>query len=109
MMVKNEKQLLFSLTLLMFIFGPFSAATASPKTVEGERIARQLCAGCHIVAEDGKGSDTIPSFPGMANNAAYTENRLRGWLFNPHPPMPAIHLTNDEVDAIIAYIRSLKK
>ncbi len=34
---------------------------------------------------------------------------LRAWLADPHPPMPKFDLTRAETDAIIAYIKSLKR
>ena len=45
----------------------------------------------------------------IANDPMVTENGLRAWLADPHPPMPKFDLTRIEIDAIIDYITSLKR
>ena len=35
------------------------------------------------------------------------EGYLKGWISNPHPPMPNFNLTRQTVDDLVAYIRSL--
>lgn len=82
---------------------------ASADVAAGGALARKLCANCHLVGDTGRASDAVPSFQAMANNSAFTDRRLLAWLFDPHPPMPSIHLSTQEIDDIVAYIRSLKK
>ena len=83
------------------------AAAADPD--EGARLARQWCTSCHIVAPGTGGSDAAPPFQMIANDPKVTEGGLRAWLADPHPPMPRFDLTRAETDAIIAYIKSLKR
>ncbi len=93
-----------------FLFGTSalaSAASADPD--EGLRLARQWCTSCHIAAPSTGGSDAAPPFESIANNPLVTEEGLRAWLFDPHPPMPKFDLTRTEIDDIIAYITSLKR
>jgi mono/diheme cytochrome c family protein len=87
--------------------GLATAAAADP--AEGLRLARQWCTSCHIVAPGSGGSDAAPPFQAVANNPGVTEGGLRAWLADPHPPMPRFDLTRAETDAIIAYIKSLKR
>ncbi len=92
-----------------FLFGASalaSAASADPD--EGLRLARQWCTSCHIVAPSTGGSDAAPPFETIANDPMVTEDGLRAWLADPHPPMPKFDLTRTEIDTIIAYIKSLK-
>ncbi len=84
-----------------------NAAFADPD--EGLRLARQWCTSCHIVAPSTGGSDAAPPFETIANDPMVTEGGLRAWLANPRPPMANFDLTRTEIDAIIAYINSLKR
>ncbi len=94
-------------SLMIGALGLASAASAEP--AEGLRLVRQWCTSCHIVAPGTGGSDAAPPFQTIANDPNVTEGGLRAWLANPHPPMPRFDLTRAETDAIIAYIRSLKR
>lgn len=86
-----------------------AAGVAAAADVEaGRALARQWCGGCHLVGPDGVGVDAAPPFPKMANDPAYTPTRIRGWLASPHPPMPDLHLTRTEIEAISSYLESLK-
>ena len=77
--------------------------------VTGRALAMDLCSGCHLVAagQPGPVSDGVPAFATLARNASLTDEDLRGFIMNPHPPMPRVSLTATELDAIVAYIRSL--
>ena len=78
-------------------------------TTEGRTLAMEWCSSCHLV-EPGQAmatSDVAPSFPEMANNPAYTEERLRSWLWAPHPPMPDFDLSRYEIESLVNYITSL--
>lgn len=75
---------------------------------QGETLVRQWCEACHHAGGNRSASDIAPPFGQIANDAAYTDTRLRGWLHEPHPPMPNFELDRRSIDNIIAYIRSLK-
>ena len=93
--------------LLLGTLGLASAASADPD--EGLRLARQWCTSCHIVEPGSSGSDAAPPFETIANDPVVTENGLRAWLADPHPPMPKFDLTRIEIDVIIDYITSLER
>ena len=84
-----------------------SAAAAGDKD-QGRRIALNWCVECHQVEDQAPASDLAPPFPAIANDPTYTDARLRGWLSDPHPPMPNIQLSRQEIDDLIAYLRSLR-
>lgn len=75
----------------------------------GRRLATQWCASCHIVAPGTGGSDAARPFPSIANDPNFTEQGLRAWLADPHPPMPNLDLSRAQVEDIIAYLKSLRR
>jgi cytochrome c len=76
---------------------------------DGLRLARQWCAGCHSVGETDQGTDAAPSFASIAKNSGTDTAWLRAWLTSPHPAMPDMNLSRDEIDDIVAYLSSLSK
>lgn len=74
----------------------------------GQELVQQWCKACHLADGNGNASDVAPPFGQIANDPAYTDARLRGWLHEPHPPMPKFELDRHSIENIIAYIRSLK-
>jgi mono/diheme cytochrome c family protein len=73
----------------------------------GERLAQQWCANCHVI--DGSGpSSTLPQGPPSFGVAASHLNpgELRAFLKHPHGQMPDLALTRSEIDDLIAYIES---
>ncbi|MBL8665779.1 MAG: c-type cytochrome [Candidatus Odyssella sp.] len=101
------------------LFGLLAAAAwASPAFAQqqpdariGERLARQWCASCHLVAADQRAPapDTAPPFASIAARPSATPGALRTIIQMPYPRMPQIALTRDEVEHVIAYIASLKR
>lgn len=74
----------------------------------GGQLARQWCAACHLVeAAQTSASDAAPSFLSIARDPAKTRAGLEVWLADPHPPMPNLSLSNQEIDDLITYIQSL--
>lgn len=98
---------LIPLATLSLLLAAVPAARAQDDRVRGARLADELCSGCHLVAEGGHGSanDGIPSFKTIASSDR-SDAELRVWLTDPHPPMPRMPLSEREIAAVIAYIRS---
>ena len=103
-----ELTLAFVVVALLLLL-PLRAASAASDVEEGKALAREWCSSCHMVAPGVAPSttDAAPPFPKMAEDPAYTEERLRGWLWAPHPPMPDFDLSRFEIESLIAYIKSL--
>lgn len=74
----------------------------------GRAIAGRWCVECHLIAPSGPGSDIGPTFESVANDPDRSQSRVRGWLADPHPPMPNLDLTRREIEDVIAYLESLK-
>ncbi len=95
---------------------PFLAAGALAAGVRadvdrGHGLARAWCTGCHAI-EPGEAEGPvpdIPSFTAVARLPSTTGPALHAFLATPHGDMPDIKLKPREIDAVIAYILSLKK
>jgi mono/diheme cytochrome c family protein len=80
-----------------------------PDIANGKALADKLCVACHAV--DGPsptGNSDIPSFKAAANREGQTAETLSNWLVSPHPPMPNLHLTREEIRDIGGYVLSLR-
>lgn len=86
---------------------PAGPALAAGDAREGEKIAKQWCASCHVVGRKPMASDKAPAFAALAADPSKSETYLKGWISNPHPPMPNFNLTRQTVEDLVAYIRSL--
>ncbi len=86
-----------------------AGAAAEGDAEQGRVLADAWCVSCHQVAPGGTTSDVAPPFPMVANYPAMTRERLRGWLVAPHPPMPDFNLSRAEIDAIVAYLETLRR
>jgi mono/diheme cytochrome c family protein len=92
------------------IVGAEAGAADLPGDPEaGARLAREVCAACHVVAEDQMIDPGIgPWFIDVAEHPATTVLSLRAFLQTPHASMPDLILTPQETDDIISYILTLK-
>ena len=78
---------------------------------QGQRLALGICASCHAV----RTSQTLspdaaaPSFGAIARTPGMTEAALTVWLTaHPHPTMPNLILSGQQVRDVSAYILSLR-
>lgn len=109
-----------ALLVLAVASGPVAKADEDP-VARGQALAKQYCAGCHRVAfeqaipppvlietETGEEEFKAPSFW----QAAHQENRdaayFRSYIHAPRDPMPAEPLEPKELEAIVAYLMSLR-
>ena len=89
----------------------FGAEEAKPHSAtEGHELSEKFCKGCHLI--DGQGGSTAqvgpPSFASIANKPGQTAEHIENVLIQPHPPMPDMHLSNEEILNIIAYLETLR-
>lgn len=84
------------------------AEASAADVAMGARLAQRWCTACHVIGKGGHGQDTAPSLPPAA--ASHRDRTwLHAWLTSPHPSMPDMHLSREEIDDIIAYLDSLPK
>jgi len=109
--VQASKRILISAVLAapMFFFASFSAAYAD-RVSDGRAIAERWCVSCHdIGAGDTRtAKDVAPTFESVAHRPNLSREHLETWIGNPHPPMPNMHLTREEIENLVEYIESLK-
>jgi mono/diheme cytochrome c family protein len=90
---------------------PTSAAgKASPE--QGRGLAVLICSACHVVSPDQPFAPTLkppaPDFAAIAERSTTEEKSLHEFLRVPHGKMPDVLLADYQIDALIAYILSLK-
>jgi len=88
-----------------------SSALGGGQPEEGKVIAERWCAACHQVSpEQTTASADVPSFMTVAEMRSMKSDlaALEGFLANPHPVMPDMSLTRQEIRDLVAYIGSLK-
>ncbi len=78
---------------------------------KGRQLATTLCAQCHLNEGQGEkqGPMGVPGFVAVANRPDQTYGGVVRWLKAVPPMMPDHHLTLDEIDALAAFIMSLRK
>ena len=85
-------------------------ALAAGRAGEGKAIAERWCAAWHQVSpEQTRASADVPSFMTVVEMRASPGDlvALEGFLADPHPVMPDMSLTRQEIRDIVAYISSL--
>ena len=95
------------LAALAFLSGSASGFAADAQ--HGKLIALRVCSICHSVTKaDVAGDHLGPSFRSIAKSRQF-RNKGEALLFEKHPKMPTLALTQEEADDITAYIRLLAK
>jgi mono/diheme cytochrome c family protein len=94
--------------LMLAALMPVPAQAGSAE--EGQTIASRWCVSCHNVGKSEKPSvsDTAPTFDSIAHRKDFNRVHLEAWLGHPHPPMPNLSLTRNEIDSLVDYIESLR-
>jgi cytochrome c len=100
---------------LLYLLPLFGAWTSTAQELQGDHIAggklaREVCAACHIVSDDQLVDPDVgaPTFFEVIDDPSVSELSLRVFLRTSHATMPNLILTPQETDDIIAYIVSLR-
>jgi mono/diheme cytochrome c family protein len=78
---------------------------------EGQRIARAICAECHLVDKvPGQSPNLVaPTFEHIANIPGMNSAALTAALRTSHESMPNIIIKGSDLSDVIAYVLSLQK
>lgn len=88
---------------------PCFAQVARGDIAAGHTLAEKWCSECHAVEpKPAQSGDAAPSFAAIAKLPSTTLISVQAWLQTPHPRMPDLQLTRQQIDDIDAYILSLK-
>ena len=83
------------------------AAAATGNADAGRQLVLRSCTSCHATSTTTAASDSAPPLSFVARDNKQRPAWVRGWLMDPHPPMPGIMLSRQQIDDIIAYLNSL--
>ena len=84
-----------------------SAASAAGDPAAGKALAERSCSSCHLVSSDQTAATTeAPPFATIAARPEEEIEHLQTFLAAPHPPMPPISLTRQEIGDLVAYIET---
>jgi cytochrome c len=74
---------------------------------EGRQLVTRSCSSCHALGASTVAADSAPPLSFIAKDNKERPAWIRGWLMDPHPPMPGIMLSRKQIDDIIAYLNAL--
>lgn len=76
----------------------------------GLAYAKRACAECHAVLASDTASPLAKATPFrvFANTPGVTGTAIAVWLRTPHPSMPNLMVTGDDLENLVAYILELK-
>jgi len=97
---------LFITVALGVIAAPVLAAPAG-NAEAGRDLVMRSCISCHAPDASKSASDGAPPLSFVARDNKTNPAWIRGWLMDPHPPMPGIMLSRKQIDDIIAYLNTL--
>ena len=100
------------LVLPLLVWAGIASAQDGPgDPIAGAKLARDVCATCHIVSEDQLDDPGVlaPTFFEVAADPSVTSLSIRVFLQTPHTNMPDLRLSPEETDNIISYILSLRE
>ncbi|MGI9476563.1 MAG: c-type cytochrome [Hyphomicrobiaceae bacterium] len=100
-----------AIALAVFLLPAYSFPCHADRVEQGRLLAERLCATCHMNKGQGEKSGPmgVPSFQAVADRRAQNHARIVKWLRSGPVVMPDHKLTWDEVDALAAFILSLRK
>ena len=82
---------------------------AGESAAAGEEVARRWCAACHVVAEGQLiAQSDAPSFMEIAEGSDGDFGWLPAFLADPHPAMPRLSLSRQQIRDLGAYLSSLR-
>ena len=82
-------------------------ALAAPDIEAGRQLVLRSCSSCHALNTSRSATDSAPPLSFLAKDNKARPAWVRGWLMDPHPPMPNIMLNRAQIDNIIAYLSTL--
>jgi len=105
---------LVCLCVAVMIFAALPAVAQPLHTLDianGEALAQRLCVNCHQIKPDAAGTmlSDVPGFSEVANRPGMTREKIEAYVLSPHPAMPTIQFSREELTDISAYIMSLRE
>ncbi|BDG71461.1 hypothetical protein Rmf_13900 [Roseomonas fluvialis] len=98
--------------LLLAACAPPAPPMPPPDAAAGQRLAEQRCAACHAVGRTGASPRAnAPAFRDLHNRYPVDQlaEALAEGIVTGHPDMPAFTFDRAEIEAFLAYLRSLER
>jgi mono/diheme cytochrome c family protein len=86
---------------------PALGAAPAGNADAGRDLVMRSCISCHAPEATKTATDGAPPLSFVAKDNKQNPAWIRGWLMDPHPPMPGIMLSRKQIDDIIAYLNTL--
>lgn len=100
-----------ALVISMALLSAAGGAGAQERLMAGEMIVRTHCGRCHATGETGR-SPNRAAFPLRELHNRYSLDQLAlalsEGMLKRHPAMPKFDLSQSEIDAVMAYLRSIQ-
>ncbi len=84
-----------------------SAALPPGNPESGRQLVLSSCTSCHAPMGATSASDQAPPLSFLAHDNKADPRWVRAWLMDPHPPMPGIMLSRQQVADVTAYLATL--
>ena len=97
-----------AVSLLSAFIGQAFAQEKVGDAAVGRAVAAARCNECHALEGRVRGRQQADPFVEIARLPSTTSLALHAFLLTPHPSMPNLRLTPQEVDDVVAYILSLR-
>lgn len=96
-----------SVALLLAAARAFPAALPPGNAEAGKQLVLNSCTACHAPMEPAYATDGAPPLSFLAHDNKADPRWVRAWLMDPHPPMPGIMLSRQQVADVMAYLSTL--
>lgn len=96
-----------SLVLILSIAALAAPAYGAGNAEAGRQLVTKSCTACHAPNATTFATDGAPPLSFISKDNKERPAWIRGWLMDPHPPMPGIMLSRQQIEDIIAYLNSL--
>ncbi len=98
-------------TQIFAAFGLLALSAASAYAMDapgnpeaGRQLVMNSCSACHAPPGTTIVTDGAPPLSLLAHDNKTNPRWVRGWLMDPHPPMPGIMLSRKQINDVIAYL-----
>lgn len=96
-----------SVALLLTPAPAFPAALPPGNAEAGKQLVLNSCTACHAPMDAAHATDGAPPLSFLAHDNKADPRWVRAWLMDPHPPMPGIMLSRQQVADVMAYLSTL--
>jgi mono/diheme cytochrome c family protein len=85
---------------------PAESATTAGDVNAGRDLVTRSCTACHAANETTRTADSAPPLSYIIRDNRERPEWIKGWLMDPHDPMPNIMLSRKQIADIVAYLNS---